>query len=100
MVMRIFPASSAEWTDVALAPFKTYPILIFLMALVWSSEMRGQPMILGILFGYFVCMFMIGWAAAVDTFVTKSRTTAWNWFAAITVLGILFALKWLPTLAE
>jgi hypothetical protein len=97
--MRIFPATGREWSDVALAPFKTYPILVFLIAPVWSAEMRGEPMILFILLGYIICLIVTTWMAMVDTFCVQSATPYWRWSATIILLGFLFALRWLPTLA-
>ena len=94
----MLPTSDREWTDVLLAPFKTYPILIFLIATVWSTEICGEPMILLILLGYLVCLIVV--TSVAMAVVAKSATTYWHWSAATILLGFLFALKWLPTMAE
>jgi len=45
--MRLLPANGVEWADVTLVPFKTYPIVVFCIAIVWSSELRGEPIDFG-----------------------------------------------------
>jgi hypothetical protein len=98
--MRILPDSSTEWSDVAFVPFKTYPIVMFFIAAVWSDELRGDPIIGFILLGYLVCLIIITWIAVLDAISGQPPTTYWRWSAAITVLGLMFSLKWSPTLAQ
>ena len=98
--MRVFPANGDDWTDVALVPFKTYPVVMFLVAIVWTRELSGDPIILYILLGYLGSLLMITWISVADAVSGRPAATNWRWSAAIMVLGLIFALKWLPTLAE
>jgi hypothetical protein len=92
--MRVLPESGVEWTDVVLAPFKVYTLVMFLVAVFWGRAMaRGdEAMILYILLGQIVCVIVLTWTAMVDTFCIKSATTNWRW-SGIALLGFLFALK-------
>jgi hypothetical protein len=87
---------------VALMPFKAYAITVFLIAAVWSREIRGEPMIVFMVMGYGASVLFL-LAGAIAQRLSGKRDAAMStfvWSVAVLVLGAVFALRWLPTLAE
>src|SRR4051812_45863941 len=99
--MRILPHGQ-RWLAVALVPLKAYAIVAFLIAAIWSREIRGEPMIFFMVLGYCVCLLLL-LGVAIAQRVTGGRdasTGTFFWSLIVLVLGFAFALHWLPTLAE
>jgi hypothetical protein len=97
--MRILPQSGIA---VALAPLKTYTLVAFLIAAVWSRDIRGEPILAFMALGYGFC-FLVLLGVAITQSVVGRRDAALNtflWSAVVLVLGFAFSWRWLPTLAE
>jgi hypothetical protein len=97
--MRVFPQS---WMSVALAPLKAYAFVAIIIALVWSRDIRGEPMLGFMALGYAFCVLIL-LTVAVFQRITGRREAALGtflWSIVVLVLGFVFSWRWLPTLAE
>ena len=100
--MRIIPSTEDQWLDLILLPFRAYGVFAFIITLVWTRELRGEPLIPYLLLGYVVCLFCLVLA---DTVLTVSRRPGeprptWRWTFAVLGLGVASAYMFLPELAK